>query len=365
VQKLTVFISSTVKDFGPVRADLREWLTGLDMNVRISENDDFPVDHAVSSHDACLRAISGCHLAVVLIGERRGGLYAGTPKSITRREFEEAVRLEIPTIVLVRDEVNRRAEQWSRNELSEPPFGDHTGGIVEFINYVRKDRLDNWFHEWDGSFFSARRIIHARMNALFTRYQKPHVDLQRRAKGLVTYAQARFQIDQMVVALLRVSETSRDKVEILLGVVADSRSPLFGFEKEDRWNFAVYAPDADGDLKVFARQLHPDIPRRDRSWRSGQGHVGAAWAAGRTLIAADLSVTSAWEDALATDAENYRSAIAEPIFDPAGRQLLGVLLVTSSRLDHFRDAQDPHVLTARSLALVLQAFLKGGSDAST
>jgi hypothetical protein len=62
--------------------------------------------------------------------------------------------------------------------------------------------------------------------------------------------------------------------------------------------------------------------------------VGGAWEKSDVLVAADLTVTSAWSDAQSTDSANYRSAVAIPIgFEPRW----GVLVVTSDRLDHFRD----------------------------
>src|SRR5438045_1125767 len=104
--RLTVFVSSTVRDFGPVRRDLKAWLESHAINARLSEHNDFPVARGVHSHDACLAAIAGCNLYVLLVGDRYGGRYKGTPKSITWREYDEAYEHQIPMVALVLKSTN-------------------------------------------------------------------------------------------------------------------------------------------------------------------------------------------------------------------------------------------------------------------
>lgn len=208
---LTVFISSTVKDFGPVRSDLRTWLTDAGAVVRMSEDPEFPVVNGVTSHDACLEAIPGSHVVVVLIGDRRGGSYAGTQKSITRREYEEALRLGLPVIVLVREDVNKKAEAWGRKELREPPFGADTDHVIGFIDFARKGHTDNWIHVWDGSYFGAREIIQARLNTTITSLLGRHTELVRLAKRYDSYVDARLQLDKVLHALGKVDLPAREK----------------------------------------------------------------------------------------------------------------------------------------------------------
>jgi hypothetical protein len=314
MQRLTVFVSSTVKDFAAMRADLRTWLRHTQADVRMSEAADFPVDDAVASHDACLRAVEGCHLVVVLIGRRYGGSYAGTPKSITQREGEEAQRLGIPTVVLVPREVTANAEDWAKDKLKDPPFGPQTERIVGFLDQVRKGHANNWFHpDWDGTFHEASRIIRSRMNALFVRYQSPHQSLIEKAKRLPDYAAARLKLDQ-AVRVLATMQTSREKrLLAFLDVLMEQRHALLGFRTDDRWNFAVYVPARGGrHLRVLARRAHAAIQLSNRTWKVGQGHVGTSWHLGQRLVAADLSATSSWIGARPGDEENYRSAVAEP-----------------------------------------------------
>jgi len=356
--RLRIFISSTVKDFRPVRADLRRWLHARDVEVRASEDDRFPVAENVSSHGACLHAVEGCHVFVLLLGDRWGGPYEATEKSITRREFEEALDLQIPTICLVRRDVNDLAVQWSRRELVDPPFKD-TDKVVDFIDFVRKDRKNNWFHStWDGSFYEARTIIQARLHGLLTSYQAPHRDLVRRAEGLAAYARARQQLDQLAVALNGKLEQA-DRARVFLEKVAEHRQELMGFRDGDRWSLAVYTFDTRSSvLEVLARAKDESIPLGNRPWAVGEGHVGLAWQARETLIAGDLSITTSWKNPKPTDEENYVSAVAEPVVGPdEGAEVRAVLVVTSSRRDHFLKADQHEVLTVRSVGLMLLRLL--------
>lgn len=364
VQRLTVFISSTVKDFGPVRRDLREWLTRSGILVRSSEDGDFPVEDGVTSHDACVLAVEGAHVVVVLVGGRYGGRYAGTPKSITWREYDEALRLRIPVVPLVLRAVNEDAERWARGQLTAPPFGAQTESIVEFIDHIRKGHADNWMHSlWDGSFHEARAIVQHRLNSLFVSYQLgPYREIRRRAENSQRYAEALLQLDRLAVEIA-CAPTDVDlpsRLDMLLGGVEEHRAALFGFLPDDRWNLALYRWDATSEcLAVVLRYVDPRIHVSNRTWKSGEGHVGSTWQHDELLVAADLTVTESWVATHPTDGQNYRSAVAVPVRRDGVPW--GVLVVTSDRVDHFRDRDQMEVLTTISIGLRLEGLVRTGA----
>src|SRR5262249_10164993 len=152
--RLTVFVSSTVRDFAPLRRDLREWLRRRTIDVRESEDPEFPVDPALHSSDARLRAIEGCHLYILLVAWRSGGLYRGTTQSVTWREYDEARSLGIPVVACVLKDV---AGELGRRPLGGPRVDP---GIGRFVDALRRGERDNWVHlDWDGSFTHARYYI--------------------------------------------------------------------------------------------------------------------------------------------------------------------------------------------------------------
>ena len=169
--RLTVFLSSTIGDFAPIRRDLRSWLRSRHMEVLQSEDFAFPVTPGVHSHDACLRAVERAHALVVLVGHRFGGRYLGSEQSITWREVDEAKRRDIPVIALVlksaNDEIVAAAKKRRR-------LAAGLQDVARFVQHLRKGDVDNWVHlEWDGSFVELRRILDARLNSLFVEYQRP------------------------------------------------------------------------------------------------------------------------------------------------------------------------------------------------
>src|SRR3954447_21910649 len=89
-EPLTVFLSSTIEDFGHVREEIATRLRARGFGVRMSERSDFPVTPGVTSHEACLEAVRDSQVFVLLVGHRFGGEYKKQNKSITWREWEEA-----------------------------------------------------------------------------------------------------------------------------------------------------------------------------------------------------------------------------------------------------------------------------------
>lgn len=356
--RLTFFVSSTIRDFGPVRRDLRTWLRQRKVDVRESEDPEFPVDPGIHSHDACLRAIDGCHLFVLLVGWRYGGLYRGSTQSITWREYDEAVRNKIPVVALVLKEV---ADEATRIAQARRALGLHgsrlDAGVIRFLDAIRKGHTDNWIHlDWDGSATHARRCIEARWNALFVSYQRPHQALERLAQRLEPHVAARSILDGFIAderVQLGASPNEADRRTLaarVLAIVAESRTPLFGFTGE-RYDFVVHRLEGDG-LRIFARSHHPDIIPHDRIWRLGQGYVGRVAENPETAwVSPDLQLWPEWQSDYDSDEDNYRSAICVPLASPGGAK--GVLTITSNRRAHFHTDQQVEALTARSLAAMI------------
>ncbi len=354
--RLTVFVSSTVRDFAPVRRDLREWLRRRRIDVRESEDPEFPVDPGLHSSDACLRAIEGCHLYVLLVGWRYGGLYKGTLQSVTWREYDEARARGIPVIACVLKEVADEAARVAEARRALLPMTSKLDpGIGRFVDALRRGERDNWVHlEWDGSFSHARELIDGRMNTLWVAYQRPHQVLEREAARLRPYVTAREVLDSLAVGAARADAAGKLRaLDRMLEIAVEYRRWLFGYLEGDRWNFVVHRREG-GELRVVARQSHPAIDVHNRSWPLGEGHVGLAGeAADNVLVSPNLQQTEGWRAEYPSDEVNYRSAVCVPIRDGGDREPAGVLTITSSRIEHFESLQQVEVLTARSLGSML------------
>lgn len=394
-QRLVVFISSTVEDLDRVRHELRAELERREIDVRLSDDPDFPVEPGVTSHDACLRAVRSSHVFILLVGSRFGGEYQGQNKSITWREWEEAIDAGLLPVVLVRRDTNELALSIfrARRQLVEahpdkqvveidamlradPRFADrkpdqhNLPGVQRFIDALRKGHVDNWMYaDWDGTATEALHRVDARLSAALAiarRQQASLRDIAERERlrtdalhQLVSYA-ASLSIE-VVTGTMDASQAMRH----LLDLLADHRTSLLGYRDRDRHNFVVYLRDGDV-LRPAARVAHSAIPTHGRAWRVGQGHVGLAVEKNQLLVGGDIRNTAAWvpSEAKESDRSHYVSAVSVPFsFRTPTDDPEGVLIVTSSRLDHFRSPHQVEVLTVGTLANMLTMILSAGERA--
>jgi hypothetical protein len=394
--RLTVFVSSTVRDFGPVRRDLKAWLEARAIYARLSEHNDFPVARGVHSHDSCLAAIAGCNLYVLLVGERYGGRYKGTPKSITWREYDEAYEHQIPMVALVLKSANDLTMELSKarasgnearlTKLREELPRDFEN-VAKFIDTLRKGHRDNWMYmDWDGSASGATEVIQYTLNNLICDYQGPYQELVRgselaaaRAAALRDLQAATFELSH---ADARGEPSVGEALGRLLALAASARRELFKFEPGEVWNLQLYRKE--GDLLIpWVRQCDKRIERQERRWKLDEGHVGLAVTARTTLVAGDLPVADGFVAGRPADAHNYRSAVSVPLLGPppgaayvtrkkvagvahlsATADTIGAFVITSSRLDHFLEPNQPEVLTAEQLCLMLRMVATAAPSAA-
>jgi hypothetical protein len=82
------------------------------------------------------------------------------------------------------------------------------------------------------------------------------------------------------------------------------------------------------------------------------------------LVTGDLRQTEAWaprEETAAEDARQYVSAITVPLYlSGAPDRPDGAFIVTSNRVDHFRDLDQAEVLTAQILGRMISCIWSVG-----
>jgi hypothetical protein len=111
-----VFVSSTWYDLRHVRDDLTRFISSLGYEPVLAEHGDIYYDPKTHVQDACLAEVAGCQLSVLLIGGRHGSSFKGTEKSITNREYEEAVKQGVPVFALVQKEVYHDYGVYTKNK---------------------------------------------------------------------------------------------------------------------------------------------------------------------------------------------------------------------------------------------------------
>jgi hypothetical protein len=200
---------------------------------------------------------------------------------------------------------------------------------------------------------------------LFVQYKFPTEKLMRSEERLQMYATACAELNALLftyrssapVVASSIVDKKKQWMERIIDICVQYLSAMFGFaDGNERYNIAIYQLNDDDVLRVAARRCHKDIPRSDREWPLGTGHVGLAAKEVQTYVARNLHFTEddTLVNGLSTDSENYVSIIATPIrkTSPPGR-VAGVLVISSNHEDRFCTATQAEVRTAESLASLL------------
>jgi len=173
-------------------------------------------------------------------------------------------------------------------------------------------------------------------------------------------------------------DAQRNRIGAMLDLLIEKRMAHFAME-DDRWTFAVYLPEADGNLACFEsrRPNRLDEKRPHRTWAPGDGHVGKAFQWKQEVIipdARDPVVGSLLRGGQSRqeDNERYRSVAAVPI--QADGIALGVVVATSDVAERFFvrdedwldeiDPVEPLRLLAGTLAIMIAVtkFNESGAE---
>jgi hypothetical protein len=190
-----------------------------------------------------------------------------------------------------------------------------------------------------------------------------------RAAALRDLQAATFELTH---AVARGEQEVTEALSRLLALAASARRELFKFEPGEVWNLMLYKKENDL-LVPWVRHCDRRIERQERRWKLDEGHVGLAVSARTTLVAGDLPVADGFVSSRPADAHNYRSAVSVPLLGAppnaalaskkkvagvtnisAAADTIGAFVVTSSRLDHFLEPNQPEVLTAEQVCLMLR-----------
>src|SRR4029453_7937331 len=99
-----VFVGSTFADLQLYRRAVRDALAQLEAIVRGMEHFGSKPGRPV---DECLRVVASCKVYTGLFGMRYGSIPEGCDRSMTHLEYDEAQRLELPSLIYMIDEENQ------------------------------------------------------------------------------------------------------------------------------------------------------------------------------------------------------------------------------------------------------------------
>lgn len=147
-----VFISSTCYDLKHIRENLKYFVKTVGYEPVLSNEGDVyynPSDHTI---DSCMKEVETCQIFILIIGGRNGGVKNGDEKSITNREYSEAIKNNVPVFALVESAVlsdhylyienkEKNANKNLAKEIIYPSIDNLK--IFDFIDEVRKSSTNN------------------------------------------------------------------------------------------------------------------------------------------------------------------------------------------------------------------------------
>jgi hypothetical protein len=101
---LPVFVGSTFADLQLYRRAVQDALTQLETIVRGMEHFGSKPGRPV---DECLRIVESCKVYIGIFGMRYGSIPDDSDRSMTHLEYDEAQRLELPSLIYIIDEENQ------------------------------------------------------------------------------------------------------------------------------------------------------------------------------------------------------------------------------------------------------------------
>ena len=118
--KPKIFVSSTCYDLQEIRGNLRSFISDFGYEPIMSDFGDIFYDFNENVQDSCIKAIQGCDMYILIIGNNYGSLYHAedkikeTPDSITLKEFKKALEINKPKLIFINDYVNYDYQNYRR-----------------------------------------------------------------------------------------------------------------------------------------------------------------------------------------------------------------------------------------------------------
>ncbi len=157
-----VFISSTFYDLKHIRSSLEQFVEDLGYDPILSEKGDIAYDPDKPLDESCYREVGNADIFVLIIGGRYGSHASAegeTPsddffdryKSITKSEYETAVKRDIPIYILVDRAVHTEYETFKRNREKKDVTYAQVDSVNVFllIDEILNQTRNNPVHQFD------------------------------------------------------------------------------------------------------------------------------------------------------------------------------------------------------------------------
>ena len=147
--KPRVFVSSTYFDLKHVRERLERFIENYYFDPVLFESDTVTFELNKALDTSCYNEVKLCHMMILIIGGRYGSIISGENIaekketynneyiSITRKEFETAVKLNIPIFIFIEKNVYAEFHTYSKNKSFFEKENDFSFAHVDDLNVFR------------------------------------------------------------------------------------------------------------------------------------------------------------------------------------------------------------------------------------
>jgi hypothetical protein len=162
--KPRVFISSTYYDLKYIRDGLETFITGMGYEPILFEKGDIPFHPDKTLEESCYREVESSDILIMLIGGRYGGLskedeervkmdpdsYFGRIRSITNKEYENALSRNIATFIFVEQSVFAEYRTYKQNISNDNIKYAHVDDprIYAMVNDIMSQRKGNFLKDF-------------------------------------------------------------------------------------------------------------------------------------------------------------------------------------------------------------------------
>ena len=157
-----VFVSSTYYDLKQIRSSIENFIKSLGFEAILSEKGDIAYTPDIPLDESCYREVENSDIFVIIIGGRYGSEKSGSKKkmpkqffdryeSITKTEYLNAIRRDVPIYILVEKSVYSEFETFLKNKNNKLINYAHVDSvnIFHFIEDILAQPKNNPVHQFD------------------------------------------------------------------------------------------------------------------------------------------------------------------------------------------------------------------------
>lgn len=157
--KPRIFISSTFYDLKHIRSSLENFIESLGYDPILSEKGSIAYNPDIPLDESCYKEAQSCDIYILIIGGRYGSPATNEKmmsendfhhryESITKMEYESAIKMEIPTYILIEKNVRSEYETFKKNLDNDNIKYAHVDSvnIFHFITEIMNQPKNNPIH---------------------------------------------------------------------------------------------------------------------------------------------------------------------------------------------------------------------------